>query len=141
MCRTDNKKMAYKDSGGSRGAGGPGIPSFVDQIKVRRAENDPPPPLPPPLISGSECLRFANQAMGDCWVPIQPYHVSSPNVPWDQILFVFGGSIIRRPPPPPPDPDEWLEYFGITLEPDDDPFLRYVLPPAPPGWAEYMSQF
>ena len=74
MCRTDNKKMAYKDSGGSP---------------------------PPPPISEFGCLRFANQAVGDscphCRVPIQPYHVSSPNFPWDRILFVFGGSIIRRP--------------------------------------------
>ena len=48
MCRTDNKKMAYKDSGGSRGAGGPGSLLFVDPVKVRRAENNkilkPPPP-------------------------------------------------------------------------------------------------
>ena len=63
MCRTDNKKMAYKDSGGSRGAGGPGSLLFVDPVKVRRAENNkilkpPPPPLsqgvedPPPLSEG-----------------------------------------------------------------------------------------
>ena len=49
MCRTDNKKMAYKDSGGSRGAGGPGSLSFVDPVEVRWAENKknlkPPPPL------------------------------------------------------------------------------------------------
>ena len=63
MCRTDNKKMGYKDSGGSRGGGGPGPPpSFVDQIKVRRADNKtivkpPPSPLsqglddpPPPYL-------------------------------------------------------------------------------------------
>ena len=57
MCRTDNKKMAYKDSGGSRGAGGPGSLSFVDPVEVGRAENKkilkpPPPPSqgvdPPP---------------------------------------------------------------------------------------------
>ena len=62
MCRTDNKKMAYKDSGGSRGAGGPGSLSFVDPVEVRRAENKkilkPPPlsqgvePPPPPLSEG-----------------------------------------------------------------------------------------
>lgn len=53
MCRTDNKKMAYKDSGGSRGAGGPGSLSFVDPVEVRRLGpktkkfwNHPPPPLP-----------------------------------------------------------------------------------------------
>lgn len=63
MCRTDNKKMAYKDSDGSRGAGGPGSLSFVDPVEVGRAENKkilkppPPPPSqgvdpPPPLYEG-----------------------------------------------------------------------------------------
>ena len=49
MCRTDNKKMAYKDSCGSRGAGGPVPLSFVDEIKVRRAENKKI--LKPPSLS------------------------------------------------------------------------------------------
>ena len=56
--------MAYKDSGGSRGAGGPGSLSFVDPVEVGRAENKkilkPPPPHhrvgtpppPPPLYEG-----------------------------------------------------------------------------------------
>ena len=53
MCRTDNKKMAYKDSGGSRGAGGPGTLSFVDPVKVRRAENKKNfETTPPPLSEG-----------------------------------------------------------------------------------------
>ena len=52
MCRTDNKKMAYKDSGGSRGAGGPGSLSFVDPVEVRRAENKKNWKPPPPPITG-----------------------------------------------------------------------------------------
>ena len=92
-----------------------------------------------------ECLRFANQAVGDSRrhgrAPIQPYHVSSPNVPLGPNPFCFRMVHYPPSPPTPPDPDEWLKYFGIPLEPDDDPFPRYVLPPAPPGWAEYMSQF
>ena len=64
MCRTENKKMAYRDSGGSRGAGGPGSLSFVDPVEVRRLGpktkkfwNHPPPlpsqgvdPLPHPYM-------------------------------------------------------------------------------------------
>jgi len=56
-------------------------------------------------------------------------------------FFCFRRVHYPPPPPPPPDPHEWLEYFGIPQEPDDDPFPRYVLPPALPGWVEYMSQF
>ena len=92
-----------------------------------------------------ECLCFANQVVGDsyphCRAPIQRYHASSPNVPLGPNPFCFQRVHYPLPPPPPPDPDEWLEYFGIPLKPDDDPFPRYVLPPSPPGWAEYMSQF
>ena len=92
-----------------------------------------------------ESLHFANQAVGDscphCQAPIQPYHVSSLNVPLGLNPFCFQRVHYLPPPPPPPNLDEWLEYFGIPQEPDDDPFPRYVLPPAPPGWAEYMSQF
>ena len=48
-----------------------------------------------------ECLRFANQAVGDsrrhCRAPIQPNHVSSPNVPLGPNRFCFRGSIIRLP--------------------------------------------
>ena len=92
-----------------------------------------------------ESLHFANQAVGDscphCRAPIQPYHVSSLNVPLGLNPFCFRRVHYLPPPQPPPNLDEWLEYFGIRQEPDDDPFPCYVLPPAPPGWAEYMSQF
>ena len=92
-----------------------------------------------------QSLRFANQAVGDsclhCRVPIQPYHVSSSNVPLGPNIFCFWRIHHLPPPPPPPNLDEWLEYLRIPQELNDDPFPHYVLPPARPGWAEYMSHF
>ena len=75
-------------------------------------------------------MRFANQVVGDscphCQVRIQPYHVSSSNVSLGPNFVCFRRIHHLPPPPPPPNLDEWLEYFRIPQEPDDDPFLRYV---------------
>ena len=78
-----------------------------------------------------ESLRFANQVVGDscphCRAPIQPNPVSSPNVPLGPNPFCFRRVHYPPPPPPPPDRDEWLEYLGIPLDPDDEAIALLIV--------------
>lgn len=80
-----------------------------------------------PLLCCCKCIHeeCSTECLGDscphCWAPIQPYHVSSSNVPLGLNPFCIQRVHYPPPPPPQPNPDKGLEYFGIPLEPDDDP--------------------